>query len=123
AVLCPRFAVISRGRLVAETTPTLARRNLEGAIFEGRGSDEKLQELRRGYRVTQAILVEGENRLRLHVPDRRPPQGFTAVEPTLEDAYMTLVAQDATVDAIQENGTEAVLANAARVARGEEIRS
>src|SRR5688572_8645494 len=34
AVLCPRFAVISRGRLVAETTPTLARRSLEGAIFE-----------------------------------------------------------------------------------------
>lgn len=123
AVLCPHFAVISRGRLVAKTTPTHARRELEGAIFEGRGSDEKFRELRRGYRVTQAILVEGENRLRIHVPDRRPPQGFTAVEPTLEDAYMTLVAADSTLDAIEANGAEAVVANAARVAKGEEIAS
>jgi ABC-type multidrug transport system ATPase subunit len=123
AVLCPRFAVISRGRLVAETSPTHARRSLEGAIFEGRGSDEKLRELRRGYRVTQAILVEGENRLRIHVPDRRPPQGFTAVEPTLEDAYMTLVAQDSNGAPPEDIGEQLVLAHAARVARGEEIAS
>ncbi len=95
AVLCPRFAVISRGRLVAETTPTDAKQRLAGAIFEGKGSDERMLELRRAHRVTQAILVEGENRLRLHVPDRRAPEGFAAVEPTLEDAYMTLVTETA----------------------------
>ncbi len=95
AVLCPRFAVISRGRLVDETTPTDAKQRLAGAIFEGKGSDERMLELRRAHRVTQAILVEGENRLRLHVPDRRAPEGFAAVEPTLEDAYMTLVTETA----------------------------
>jgi ABC-type multidrug transport system ATPase subunit len=92
AVLCRRFAVISRGRLVAETTPAEARRSLAGSLFEGKGTDERLGELRRRYRVTQAILVEGENRLRIHVPDRLAPEGFVPVEPTLEDAYMTLVA-------------------------------
>lgn len=95
AVLCPRFAVISRGRLVAETTPTEAKRRLAGAIFEGKGSDDRMAELRGAHRVTQAILVEGENRLRLHIADRRAPEGFAAVEPTLEDAYMTLVAEAA----------------------------
>lgn len=95
AVLCPRFAVISRGRLVAETTPTEAKKRLAGAIFEGKGTDEKMVELRKAYQVTQAILVEGENRLRLHVPDRRAPEGFATVEPTLEDAYMTLAASAA----------------------------
>jgi ABC-type multidrug transport system ATPase subunit len=95
AVLCSRFAVISRGRLVAQTSPTEARKRLAGAIFEGKGTDERLRELKRNYQVTQAVLVEGENRLRIHVPDRRPPEGFAPVEPTLEDAYMTLVARGA----------------------------
>lgn len=92
AVLCPRFAVISKGRLVAVTTPTNARGALEGTIYEGRGSDEEFKALRQNFRVTQAILVEGQNRLRIHVPEGAPPPGFVRVEPTLEDAYMTLVS-------------------------------
>jgi ABC-type multidrug transport system ATPase subunit len=95
AVLCPRFAVITRGRFVAQTSPTDARRRLAGTIFEGKGTDERLRELKRDYTVTQAILVEGENRLRIHAADRRPPEGFVPVEPTLEDAYMTLVTRAA----------------------------
>jgi len=96
AVLCPRFAVISRGRLVAVTTPTEARARLAGAIHEGRGTNEQLLDIRERYLVTQAILVEGENRVRIHVPDGEPPAGFAEVEPTLEDAYMTLVSTVAT---------------------------
>jgi ABC-type multidrug transport system ATPase subunit len=94
AVLCPRFAVISKGNLVAQTTPTEAKQRLAGRIFEGTGSDRELVDLRRSYRVTQAILVEGENRVRIHVPNGAPPDGFQPVEETLEDAYMTLVNED-----------------------------
>jgi ABC-type multidrug transport system ATPase subunit len=92
AVLCPRFAVISKGRLVAETTPEEARSRLRGRIFEGAGTNEDLERLRSSYRVTQAVLVEGKNRVRVHVPGGAAPEGFRAVEPSLEDAYMTLVA-------------------------------
>ncbi len=91
AVLCPRFAVISNGQLVAETTPDDARARLAGKIFEGRGADDDLLAIRARYLVTQAILVAGENRVRIHVPDGPPPDGFAPVEATLEDAYMTLV--------------------------------
>src|SRR5512139_334715 len=35
SVLCPRFAVISKGRLVANTTPGEARSSLEGHMYEG----------------------------------------------------------------------------------------
>src|ERR1700730_4900620 len=35
AILCPQFAVIREGRLVAQTTPSQARGVLEGIIFEG----------------------------------------------------------------------------------------
>ncbi|HMB70785.1 MAG TPA: ABC transporter ATP-binding protein [bacterium] len=93
AVLCPRFAVISKGRLVANTTPSEARSKLEGRIFEGAGSDDDLMMLRERYRVTQAVLMEGRNRVRLSIPaGAEPPPGFDAVPATLEDVYMTLVS-------------------------------
>ena len=91
AVLCPRFAVISQGRLVADTTPTDARAMLEGTIFEGAGTAGELAAVRARHLVTAAILVEGRNRIRVHVPDRNAPPGFVAVPGTLEDAYMVLV--------------------------------
>src|SRR6202008_1124077 len=35
AVLCPRFAVIRSGRLIAITSPTQARTAIDGTIYEG----------------------------------------------------------------------------------------
>jgi ABC-type multidrug transport system ATPase subunit len=93
AVLCPRFAVISRGRLVAETTPDEARSALRGRILEGAVTNEELERLRREHLVTQAVLVSGQNRVRIHADHASVPAGFVAVEPTLEDAYMTLVTK------------------------------
>lgn len=108
AVLCPRFAVISKGRLVAETTPTQARERLSGGIFEGRGSDEELRAIRQRHLVTQAILVEGRNRVRIYVAEGAAPEGFETVEPSLEDAYMTLVHEaPATGEAPEETAEEA----------------
>jgi ABC-type multidrug transport system ATPase subunit len=100
AVLCSRFAVISGGRLVADTTPEEARRRLAGRIFEGSGSDEELAALKRRHRVTQAVLVEGRNRVRVWVQDGTPPPGFVPVEASLEDAYMTLVGAPPSVAAV-----------------------
>ena len=97
AVLCPRFVVISGGRIVAETTPTGAREHLRGRIFEGSATGD-LEELRRDYWVTQAVLFEGKNLVRVYAPDGAGPAGFTAVDPTLEDAYMTLVGNGRHVD-------------------------
>lgn len=92
AVLCPRFAVISQGKLVAETTPLEARARLIDKIFEGQSSDQDLLALSERFLITQAILVAGENRVRIHVRDGLPPAGFTPVPATLEDAYMVLVS-------------------------------
>lgn len=90
AVLCPRFVVISAGRIVAQTTPKEAKASLRGHIYEGRAGE--LADLRQQYRITQAVLVEGENRVRIFAPDDSVPAGFAPVDPTLEDAYMTLVS-------------------------------
>jgi len=91
SVLCPRFAVIAGGRLVAQTTPAEARGGIAGTIYEGGVPAGELGEFETRWRVTQAILVEGRNRVRVHVPDGGPPAGFEPSEATLEDAYLVLM--------------------------------
>lgn len=124
AVLCPRFAVISRGRLVAQTTPEEARANLAGKIFEGRATNEEVQKIRRRYLVTQAVLVAGQNRVRIYVgAGEQPPVGFQAADGTLEDAYMTLVtsangAAKAEEGVAEEAGAEKAAGSEAGAAGG-----
>jgi len=91
AVLCPRFAAIRDGRLVASMTPSEARAALRGTIFEGSVSDEELRQLRDAGQVTQAILVEGRSRVRIRAMPGTARPGFEPVAPTLEDVYMVLM--------------------------------
>jgi ABC-type multidrug transport system ATPase subunit len=113
-VLCPRFAVIRHGELVAVTSPEEALASLEGTIYEGRGSGEEVAAIRNRFPITQALVVAGENRLRIRVTPEashnggavEPPPGFRPVLATLEDAYMALVTTTATAGA--PAGTEAV---------------
>jgi ABC-type multidrug transport system ATPase subunit len=93
AVLCTRFAVIRSGRLIAHTTPTDARKAIEGTIHEGTISADSYHELLSDQErcVTQAYLVEGQNRVRVYQPEGDPPEGFAAVAPTLEDAYLVAI--------------------------------
>jgi len=91
AVLCPQFAVIRSGRLIARTTPRAAREAIGGAIFEGTVNPVDLPELRKTCHVTQAILVEGRHRVRVYAPGGDAPAGFEPAIPTLEDAYLVLM--------------------------------
>jgi ABC-type multidrug transport system ATPase subunit len=95
AVLCPRFAVIRGGRLLVDTTPHAARQGLAGTMFEGTAEGAALAELRAQGRVTQSVLVEGVNRVRIHQPAGAPPAGFEPALPTLEDAYLVLMNEGA----------------------------
>jgi ABC-type multidrug transport system ATPase subunit len=110
AVLCPRFAVIRNGQVVAETSPTEARRMLAGTIFEGAVAAADLEAVQRSRRVTQAVLVEGRNRVRIHEPSRDVPAGFEPTTPTLEDAYFVLMHGKPNAD---HNGTAPVVAGSA----------
>jgi len=96
AVLCPRFAVIFQGRVVSETTPTLAISELNGSLYEGIVDREHLAKFVRDYFVTQTILYEGRNRTRIHLKDAPAPAGFHPVKPTLEDAYFIITRHAAT---------------------------
>jgi len=91
AVLCRRFAVIRGGQVVALTTPHDARAQLTGKVFEGDVSPEQLEQVRQTRRVTQAVLVEGRNRVRIYEASGQCPDGFEPVAGTLEDAYFLLM--------------------------------
>jgi ABC-2 type transport system ATP-binding protein len=104
AVLCPRFAVIRNGRLVAQMTPGEARRALAGTIFEGTSDAAHLETLRSEGCVTQARLVEGTHHVRIHRPSGEPPPGFGATAPSLEDAYLLLVRESAVASPLFSGG-------------------
>jgi len=91
SVLCPSFAIIDRGKLIARTTPDAARNAISGRVFQGDISPDDLEALQRDRIVLQTLLVEGRNRVRLLQRDDQPPAGFRAVEATLEDAYLANV--------------------------------
>lgn len=96
SVLCSRFAVIRGGRVVALTTPSEARALIKGRIYQGTAETrEHLDEILRTRRVTQSILVEGRNQVRVFEATGSPPPGFAAVDPNLEDAYFVLMRGDA----------------------------
>lgn len=87
SVLCRRFAVISGGRILMETTPQKAREAIEGKIFEGRADVARLAEIRAAFAVTTAYLREGAYHVRIYSEGGSLPQDFVPVAPSLEDAY------------------------------------
>ena len=104
SVLCPRVAIMYDGRFVADTTPAEARDRLAGTIYQGAVEQDDLDEIERRYRITQAILIEGRNQVRIHVPgdeaaDTGLPEGFDSVPPTLEDAYLLLAQANGSAEA------------------------
>jgi ABC-type multidrug transport system ATPase subunit len=94
-VLCPRFAIIRSGKLVADTSPAAARKALDGTIFEAMVEASQLESLQATRCVTQSLLVEGRNRVRVYEPAGTAPPGFSAAAPTLEDAYLVTMRRAA----------------------------
>jgi len=91
AVLCPRFAVIREGKRVCITSPAEAKERLNGRIFQGAVQSGGMDELCREWCVTQAILLEGTDHVRIVNAAGNHPPGFTPADPTLEDAYLVMM--------------------------------
>ena len=95
AVLCPRFAIIRGGRLIANTTPGEARKSHRGddlrRTISAEYYDKMLADPQRERSITQAYLVENRNHVRVYQPEGDPPEGFHAVPATLEDAYLVAI--------------------------------
>jgi ABC-2 type transport system ATP-binding protein len=90
--LCTNMAIIHRGRVVYAGAPAQAEQNLRGMIWQKSIARQELEEHRRAYRVISTKLVAG--RPLIHVlSESAPGDGFSQVEPDLEDVFFSLVNQ------------------------------
>jgi ABC-2 type transport system ATP-binding protein len=90
ADLCRRMAILSGGRVVASGDPAEVSAALRGRLWRKVVDKADLAEYQRTLSVIATRRVAG--RIALHVlADAAPAEGFTAVEPDLEDAYFSAI--------------------------------
>lgn len=91
--LCPRMAIINRGRIVAKGEPAGLIAGLDGKVWKKLIDKSELEAHRARYTVISARLAQG--RTVLHVlSDTDPGDGFEPARPTLEDVYFSTIRQD-----------------------------
>jgi ABC-type multidrug transport system ATPase subunit len=89
--LCTRMAIIDKGRILLESEPLRAVRDLQGKIWRRVVSRDELAALEREQVVISTKLLAG--RTIAHVfRDGSPGPGFEAVAPDLEDVYFSAMS-------------------------------
>jgi len=99
AELCPRMAIMDRGRIVAEGEPAQLIAALDGQVWRKVIDKSALEAHRAKYRIISARLAQGRTVIHIHQKDD-PGDGFEPATPTLEDVYFTTIrAADPAADA------------------------
>ena len=99
--LCPNMAIMANGQIVASGQPAELTSDLAGKIWSKTVSKEDVPDYRENHDLISTRLFAG--RTVLHVYDENDPgNGFTTVEPGLEDVYfhkLSKVKSTATITA------------------------
>ena len=86
ADLCPRMAIISQGQVLMTGEPRAAIATLSERVWSKRVSAAELAEYQQRFNVLSSRMIDGQPLI--HVYSETPPgDGFTAVDPALEDVY------------------------------------
>ncbi len=95
--LCPRMAIIARGRIVREGRPSDLINELRGSVWVKTVAHSDVEGHRERHNVISSHLFAGQNIL--HVLSATDPgDGFVSHEPNLEDVYFaTLQSADANI--------------------------
>src|SRR6185437_10749156 len=91
ADLCPRFAVIHKGRVLLEGEPGAAVARLKGRMWRRVVERDELGSLQSTLPIVSSRLQAGRTVVRAY-SEGTPGAGFEAVPPELEDVYFTAVA-------------------------------
>ena len=84
--LCPNMAIMDNGRIVASGRPADLTSRLSGTIWSKTVAKQAVPEYRESHRIISTRLYAGQTVL--HAYDESDPgNGFTLVEPGLEDVY------------------------------------
>ena len=92
AAICPRVAVLAGGRLRLDGTPADLTAVLRGRIWRQVAERNGAAAAAAGLTVISARLAAGRTVLRV-MADDRPGEGWEPAEPSLEDVYLTTVAE------------------------------
>jgi ABC-type multidrug transport system ATPase subunit len=96
--LCRRMAIISGGEVILQGDPSQVLDEVRGHIWRKRIRKSELADIQSRFQVISVRLVAGDPVV--HVYSETPPgEGFTTVEPLLEDVYMHRVGAVALAEA------------------------
>ena len=91
ADLCPRFAVIHKGRVLLEGEPGATVARLQGRIWRRVVDRDELGSLQSSLPIVSSRLQAGRTVVRAY-SENAPGPGFEPVAPELEDVYFSAVA-------------------------------
>lgn len=89
--LCPLMAIMNRGQIVAQGSPSELVAGLKGRVWAKRIGKSDLPEHRARHNVISTRLTQGEVLIHV-VADSDPGDGFEAVTPDLEDVYFSTIS-------------------------------
>ncbi|MFT5288384.1 MAG: ABC-2 type transport system ATP-binding protein [Planctomycetota bacterium] len=90
--LCPRMAILNRGRVLMTGAPEECINSLAGTVWARSCERDELPTLQAAHRVISTKRRGGK--VRLHVLADSAPPGFEPVQPDLEDVYFTALAEE-----------------------------
>ena len=85
--LCRRMAIINAGQVVLQGDPSEVLDDVRGHIWRKKIRKSELAEVQAAMQVISVRLVAGDPIVHVY-SDTAPGDGFTAVEPMLEDVYL-----------------------------------
>ncbi len=90
--LCTQMAIIHEGTLLFSGTPADAEAQLAGKIWQKSIEKDRLEEYRQAFQVISTKLVAGRPLIHVYSePD--PHDGFSSVDPDLEDVFFSKIHQ------------------------------
>jgi ABC-type multidrug transport system ATPase subunit len=89
--LCSDMTILSAGRVVYSGSPADAVKELEGQIWQRTVRKEELDGLRSQFQILSTKLVAGKPLIHV-LSDTQPGEGFSQVQPELEDVYFNMTA-------------------------------
>jgi ABC-2 type transport system ATP-binding protein len=88
--LCPRIAIINKGKVLVEGNPLQIMENLQGRLYEKMIHKNELEQYKNEYQVISDRLYLG-NQIVHVLSDTHPGSGFKLIDANLEDVYMSQI--------------------------------
>ncbi|MEM9051374.1 MAG: ABC transporter ATP-binding protein [Bacteroidota bacterium] len=90
--LCSEFAIMNLGQIVYKGTPADALKDLQGQVWMKSVERDELESLKSIHHVISDKMVAGKPQIHV-LSDSSPGEGFTSVDPNLEDVFFVKINQ------------------------------